>query len=168
MAAVRDIACIGPKATSHRDMLRIEETVLIGRPALQVWNYVTNPENDTVWMSNLLEYQADWDEQPQVGDGTRRVARIAGRRCEFTAEITEVVPGEALGWKSVDAPFPFHNGLRLEKTEDGTRLTFHGRTPGMRGFFGKLADPIVARMFGRDMASNLQRLKEILEDDDPD
>lgn len=34
----------------------------------------------------------------------------------------------------------------------------------MSGFFGKLADPVVARMFSRDMRSNLHRLKEVLEE----
>ena len=33
----------------------------------------------------------------------------------------------------------------------------------MRGFFGKLADPIVARMFSRDMRSNLEALRSLLE-----
>lgn len=148
----------------HGDMLRIEEAVVIERPAVEVWDFITNPDNDTVWMSNVLEYEAGWDRQPRVGDGTRRVARVAGRRCEFTTEITEVVEGEMIGWKSVEAPFPVENGLRLEETGGGTLLTFYGRTPGMSGFFGKLADPVVARMFSRDMRSNLHRLKEVLEE----
>lgn len=42
-------------------------------------------------------------------------------------------------------------------------MTFYGKTPGMRGFFGKLADPIVARMFSRDMRSNLETLCSLLE-----
>lgn len=152
-------------ATGERDMIRIEETVAIERPTSDVWDYITNPENDTIWMSNVLEFEADWDDQPRVGDTTRRVARVAGRRCEFTTEITDVDAGEMFEWKSIEAPFPFENGLRIEETGGGTRLTFYGRTPGMRGFFGKLADPLVARIFSRDMRSNLERLKNLLEHD---
>lgn len=152
-------------ATGERDMIRIEETVVIERETSDVWDYITNPENDTAWMSNVLEFEADWDHQPRVGDTSRRVARVAGRRCEFTTEITDVDSGAMFEWRSVEAPFPFENGLHLEATGGGTRLTFYGRTPGMRGFFGRLADPLVARMFSRDMRSNLERLKSLLERD---
>lgn len=144
-------------------MPRVEESIVIARTPKEVWDYVTDPAHDAVWMSNVVEYEADWEQEPQVGDGTRRVARVAGRRCEMTCAVTEVVPGEMFAWKSVEAPFPFENAFRVEETEEGTRLTFYGKTEGMRGFFGKLADPIVARMFSRDMRSNLENLKTILE-----
>jgi len=150
--------------TRQGDMIRIEEMVHIERAPHDVWSYVTDPDKDTVWMSNVIEYEAEWETEPRPGDATRRVAKVAGRRCEFTTEITDVVPDQLLGWKSVESPFPFQNGLRLEATDNGTRVTFFGITSGMRGFFGRLADPLVARMFSRDMHSNLQRLKQLLEE----
>lgn len=148
---------------SPRELIRIDEHVVIDRPVEDVWAFIIDPANDLRWMGNLLDFEADWEIRPQVGDHTRRVAKVAGRRCEFTAEITEVVPAKAFAWKSLQAPFPFANGLRLEATGRATRLTFWGETAGMRGFFGKLADPVVARMFARDMRSNLQTLKALLE-----
>lgn len=144
-------------------MIHLEESVVIDRTPREVWAYVTDPVNDRKWMSNVLEYEADWEEEPRVGDRTRRVARVAGRRCEFTAEVTEVDPGRGFSWKSLEAPFTFQNGLRLQPTARGTRVTFWGRTPGMGGFFGRLADPVVARMFARDVRANLRCLKSLLE-----
>ena len=144
-------------------MLHVEESIVIDRAPHDVWDYITAPANDTVWMKNVIEFEADWQEQPRVGDRTRRVAKIAGRRCEMTCQVTEVLPREMFAWKSVEAPFPFENGFRIEETEGGTRVTFYGKTPGMMGFFGKLADPIVARMFSRDMRSNLENLRSLLE-----
>lgn len=144
-------------------MIHLEESVVIDRTPSEVWSYITDPANDRRWMSNVLEFEADWQDEPQVGDHSRRVARVAGRRCEFTAEVTEVDPGTRFSWKSLEAPFPFQNGFRLESAGAGTRVTFWGETPGMGGFFGRLADPVVARMFARDIRSNLRRLQGLLE-----
>lgn len=49
----------------------------------------------------------------------------------------------------------------LEAVEDGTKVTVV--VEGTAGGFLRLPDPIVVRMFGRDMQADLERLKDILE-----
>jgi hypothetical protein len=34
----------------------------------------------------------------------------------------------------------------------------------MGGFFGKLADPLVTRMYAKDVKSNLEKLKDLVEE----
>ena len=49
--------------------------------------------------------------------------------------------------------------------EGGSRQLIHqGSTASLGGFFGKLADPLGARMYQRDMNSNFNNLKALLEE----
>lgn len=45
-----------------------------------------------------------------------------------------------------------------------TEVRHDGSTEALGGFFGKLADPLVALMYQRDMTSNLANLKAIMEE----
>lgn len=51
----------------------------------------------------------------------------------------------------------------IEPVDNGTNMTFHQTAGELGGFFGKLADPLVVRLYQRDVWSNLEKLKELLE-----
>jgi uncharacterized protein YndB with AHSA1/START domain len=144
-------------------MLIVEESVLIHRPPHEVWAQLTNPANFTRWMRNAIDYAADWEQEPQVGDTYRIVEKVAWRRIKATAQVTGVVPGGRFTSKSTQAPFPVENTFRVEAVGDDTRLIYHGETPGPGGVLGKLSGPLLAKVFGRNMRSNLERLKTLIE-----
>lgn len=145
-------------------MPEIETKITINRPREEVFEYLTRPDTQTVWQSNLIDFEAsDWHTPPQVGDQSKGAVKVAGRRVEWTSETTDVEPPERVTFRSVDAPFPFEFTYNLSDQGDATEVTYQGATKSMGGFFGKLADPIVARMYERDMRSNLENLKALLE-----
>lgn len=54
---------------------------------------------------------------------------------------------------------------RFEDAGEGrTRVTFHQEIGELGGFFGKLGDNLVTRMYQRDVRSNLDEAKELLEE----
>jgi hypothetical protein len=67
-------------------------------------------------------------------------------------------------YRSVKAPFPYELAYTLTERDGATEIQHDGVTEAMSGFFGKLADPVVAKMYQRDMNSNLLNLKAILEE----
>ena len=81
----------------------------------------------------------------------------------WEAETTEVQPPARVVYQSVEAPFPFTLAFTLVDRDGATEVQHDGSTGGMSGFFGKLADSLVALMYQRDMNSNLANLKAILE-----
>ncbi len=145
-------------------MHTVEESVVINRPREEVWSYVVDPANFTAWVRTATEYEADHDGNPKLGDHDRLVGKVAGRRVEVTREVTEVVPEERFAVKTVKAPFPSSTVFQFEDAGGGTRVTFHAETPGLGGFFGKLGDPIVVKLFARDVRANLTNLRTILEE----
>jgi uncharacterized protein YndB with AHSA1/START domain len=147
-------------------MLSMQESIVIDQPRKRVWDYATDPARRTLWMTNVLEYEAEREGPPEPDDRARVVSKLAGRRIESADEVTEAVPGESYAFKSVDGPFDYAFTFRFEDADDGgTRLTIRGESPGLGGVFGKLGDPLVVRMFSRDVRANLENLKTLMEAD---
>ena len=145
-------------------MPEIHAQVSIDRSREDVYDYISNPDTQAVWQSNLVEFTADdWQGEAHVGDRSQGAIKVAGRRVGWTAETTEARRPERFAFRSVEAPFPFEFSFTLTDRGGSTELSYQGSTKTMGGFFGKLADPLVARMYERDMKANLENLKEILE-----
>ena len=80
--------------------------------------------------------------------------------------MTELDGGVAVTYESVESPmaFSYSYSYRFADAEgSGTTVMFHQDVPTIGGFFGKLTDPIVTRMYSRNVATNLANLKELLE-----
>ena len=145
-------------------MPEFQSNVTIDRPPEEVFTYLANPENQTVWHSGLQEFDADWQDEPKVGDRARGTVKVAGKKVRWETVTTEVRRPERLAFRSVEAPFAFELSYVLVDHGGSTEVQHHGSTESMGGFFGKLADPLVALMYQRDMNSNLANLKAIIEE----
>jgi uncharacterized protein YndB with AHSA1/START domain len=145
-------------------MPEFHSSVTINRPREEVFAYLVDPGNQTVWQSGLVEFESDRAGQPEVGDRARGTIKVAGRKVRWVSETTEMQPPERFAFRSVEAPFPFDVSYTLVDHDGATEVRNDGSTESMGGFFGKLADPVVARMYQRDMDSNLANLKLILEE----
>ncbi len=142
----------------------VHESIVIGRSKQVIWPYLVEPDKLLLWQSGVVELVAEWEGDPKVGDRASGAIRIAGRKVHFQTEYTAVGPPERLEFKSVQAPFPFVVWVALEDADGGTRLTYHGEAESFRGFFGKLADPVVTKLYARDVKGNLQNLKVLVEE----
>lgn len=145
-------------------MPEFQSSVTINRPREEVFAYLTDPDNQTVWQSGLQDFQGDWQDEPKIGDRARGTVKVAGKKVQWETETTEVERPERVAFRSVEAPFSFELSYTLVDRGGSTEVIHQGSTAPMGGFFGKLADPLVARMYQRDMNSNLENLKSILED----
>lgn len=143
-------------------MPHVEESVHIDRPVAEVFAYMSDPGNQTTIQSNMIEFHSDGP--LEKGRRTSGVTRVAGRKVEWTAEVTEFEPDRRVEIRSVEAPMSFHITWRLEPSEEGTRLTFEQEIGSLGSFFGRLADPVVTKMYARDVRGNLDNLKTLLEE----
>ncbi len=141
----------------------VDDSININRSRSEVFAFATDPENIPLYSSNLIEFE-QVTEGP-VGKGTRNrgSVKVAGKRIDFIAEVVEFDDGRRVASRSVESPIPFELDVTYEDADDGTRVSWHQESPGFKGFFGKLADPLVNRMYAKDVRSNLEKLKELLE-----
>jgi len=143
-------------------MLTVEESIVIDRPRMDVWEFMTDPENVAVYSSNVVEYQMISGDKQAVGRKCRGTVKVAGRRLELTDEMVEVERGRGGKLVSEDATIPYTLSFRYEDEGEGTKVTWHQEMESLKGFF-KFADPIVLKLYARDVRSNLEKAKTILE-----
>jgi len=142
-------------------MGKLEVSVVIKRPVEEVFSFVNDPANETLWSSGQVE-SSQISEGP-VGVGTigREVYRILGKRFEYTYEITEYEPNRRRSCKSISGPFPWQGKYTFESVKGGTKVTMVSEYQ-IGGFF-KLAEPIVIRMVKRQFEAEFKNLKDLME-----
>jgi uncharacterized protein YndB with AHSA1/START domain len=145
-------------------MVRIDFSIDIDRRPAEVFDYLTDPARVPEWQASALE--ARWEGEKAPGARVKEIRRFLGRRMESEVEVTEYDPPRRFALKTIKGPFPFLADHVLEPRDDGTRLTFHGEAePG--GFF-RFAESVVLRTAERQLKSDFQRMKKILEGDAPE
>ena len=86
---------------------RLEATILINRPAEDVFAFLNIPENHPKFVPGMLEFKkTSPGPLGQVGATIRGVRQFLGQRMELPYEITEYEPGNRLGMKGAMARSP--------------------------------------------------------------
>ena len=143
-------------------MLTVEESIVINKPRMEVWEFFTDPDNVPVYSSNIVEYELVSGEKDKAGRKCRGAVKVAGRRLELTDEMVECEEQRRAKMVSEDATIPYSLEISYADEGDGTKITWHQEVESLKGVF-KFADPIVLRLYARDVRSNLEKAKTILE-----
>lgn len=147
-------------------MPTIDETVTIDRPRDEVWSFMADPDNIVIYNSNITDYAQErpgerGKEHPRPWHRARR-----GPQARLRRRGHRVRTGGAAGHPQrrgshghgADPRDPVRGRRR---GPDAGHLPPGDRRTG--GFFGKLGDNLVTRMYQRDVRSNLDKAKELLE-----
>ena len=95
---------------SHRSGANaIVEPVEIARPPAAVWPWITKPDRMKQWISGLTEMTGNGG-PPTVGQKTRLVMTINGRRTDMASEVTD---------------FETNRNLHVLLTSDGFQMPVH-------------------------------------------
>lgn len=142
----------------------VHESIVIDRPKQDIWPYLVEPDKLLLWQSNVVELQAEWEGDPQPGDRASGAIRVAGREVPYQTEFTVIDPPRRLEFKTAKLPMSFVVGVELQDADGGTHVTYHGEAESLGRFFDRLGGPVVAKIYGRDVKANLQKLKVLLEE----
>ena len=135
-------------------------TAVIDRPAAEVAAYAMDPANDTTWIGGIREVR--WVTEPplRVGSRVRRLAAFLGRPVDYVLEVAELVPGERVVMRSVEAPFPMVVTYTFAAEGDRTRAGV--RVQGGSGPMFRIAGPLMAWQVRRSLRGDLARLGRAL------
>ena len=104
---------------------RLEATILINRPAGEIFTFLNDPENHPKFVPGMLEFiKTSPGPFEQAGTSVQGVRRFLGRRIELPYEITEFQQGSTLGMKGALGPITFRDGYVLEAMGPKTRVKF--------------------------------------------
>ncbi len=141
--------------------IEFDITVEIKRPLDEVWDYMTNPDNMTQWISVIQEVKQEGSGPVGKGSRAHQIARFLGKRIETTTEITDWDPKRKFTANAITGPLPFEQTMAFSREGDLTRVDVHLKGES-KGFF-RLADPVVGTMARRQFAADYANLKDLLE-----
>jgi carbon monoxide dehydrogenase subunit G len=137
-----------------------EREIVIDRPAGEVYEFLSNAENDAQWRPGVLEIRR------ASGEGVGAVYRQKvkgpmGRSIDADIETTELVPNELIVFRTRTGPVRPTGRYELSPAGDGMRVRF--RLDAELGGAKKL---FMGRMVEKTMQSEvgaLDNLKRVLE-----
>ena len=142
-------------------MATFETSIFINRPPQEVWDFFTDPANNSKWSTTE---HAEWTSEgpPGVGSTLRSVGKLLGRKVESSVEITVWNPPNEYGYKSTSGPFPFEVTNKFEPKENGTQLNAHisGEVSGWL----KMAGGLVRKQTEKQGDIDAEALKRLLEE----
>ncbi len=116
---------------ADRHVVRLEKSVNIGRPVSAVFGAWQNLERLPQSISFVKRIE-------RFGTQSRWLVNIDGRDVEWDAQITQVVPNQSIGWKSLSGPY--HTG-RISFAPLGDQTVVHvlmNYAPPLGGFSSML------------------------------
>ena len=142
-------------------MAPIVASVDIERSPEDVFSYITDLPRQVEWQESLVSASTVTDEPTRVGTRIIHRRKVGPRVMVLTSEVTVHDPPHMFAFRSVDGPIRAQGSGRVEPTQTGSRVTVELELSG-RGF-GKLMLPIVRRQASRQLVSDHQKLKQIME-----
>ena len=142
-------------------MITVETSIEIRRPVEAVFAFVADPRNEPQWEATVKEVRVTPDGPPAVGTKVTKVGSFLGVKLEATNEITALEPNRSLSFKGSSGPASMEATMYFEAVGEGTHLSFTSQIePG--GLF-KMAGSLFASQAKKQLETDLQRLKEVLE-----
>jgi carbon monoxide dehydrogenase subunit G len=141
---------------------RHESTILINRPAEDIFAFLNNPDNHPKFVPGMLEFKKTSPGPfEQIGTSVQGVRKFLGQRMELPYEITEFQQGNKLGMKGAMGPIKFKDGYVLESMGPNTRVKFwlEFTLTGLMKLTQPLFD-IVGKAHAHETLTNLKRAIE--------
>lgn len=142
-------------------MERTEESVVIDRPAEEVFAFVANIEKQAEWAGPVLESRQTSEGPLGVGTTYTQVTHMLGRQVDANFEVTEYEPNRKLSSKTTSGPVDIQMTFTLEAVDGGTQVNLVAEVE--TGGFFRLAEPVFARGVKRQVATDIATLKDLLE-----
>ncbi|SCC31727.1 Polyketide cyclase / dehydrase and lipid transport [Gordonia sp. v-85] len=140
-------------------------SVTVQQPLDIVWEYMSAPEHTTAYLPGTVEVTPLTDGPLAVGSQWKGKTAVLGRTVDWRGEFTRVDTCKETEFQTVEAPFPFTTRISLEETSDGVRVTCRiTSSTGFGGVFGKMADPIVNRIYQRSLTASIESVPDLIEE----
>ena len=143
-------------------MIRTRVQIKIGRPPAEVFRFITDPKNATLWQSAVAEVEA----QPGLPAGSSGtvVTQALGQRVTSKFQVLENDGHSFYHARSSQGPVQFNTTQLVEPDGDaGSKVTIETKIDA--GMIFRLAETALESIARARFEGDLQTLKTILEND---
>jgi uncharacterized protein YndB with AHSA1/START domain len=157
---------ITPHQGKEPQGMRLERSATIDQPVDRVFDYVSIPDNDPMWVPASLRHEMLSPPPMRVGSITEEDVWFLGKRMRYTWEITHYDPPTAFALRSITGSIPATIRVLLESLDgEGTKVILVGEVQ-LRGVY-KPMELVMRWVAQRQFGSQLRTLKNLLESEGP-
>jgi hypothetical protein len=140
----------------------IDYSITVRARAADVFPYFTDTGKAISWQSSLVEARFAPDGPIRAGTRITEVRQLLGRRLESVIEVTELDPPRRFAGRVLSGPMQWEFRHLVEEEDGETTLSFH--LEGDPGGFFRLAEPLIVRRLRKEIASDLETLRGLVEE----
>jgi len=146
-------------------MVNLISSTLICRPVPQVFDFISNSENDFLWQYGTLDSSMIPAKAVRgVGSFFRNIGHLFGRRNLSTFEVTEFDPNKKYGFKSISGLLTMHTLYTFEVVSGCTKLDVSTQASAIDAV--QVRESALERLLKKQLRENLLLLKRLLETSD--
>jgi uncharacterized protein YndB with AHSA1/START domain len=142
-------------------MLRVEKSVEVARPIEEVFAFSADIDHVPLWLNGVLEARKLTEGPLRKGTELEHVLQFLGKRFTSRLEVTEYEENHRMAFRTISGPIDLDSVQTMESVAGGTRVT-QTAEGDPRGFF-KVAEGVLQKMVGRQLATSLGNLKDLVE-----
>ncbi|UCH80660.1 MAG: SRPBCC family protein [Nitrospiraceae bacterium] len=144
-------------------MSQITQSIKINAPLPKVFNYVSNPENWTRYVTSLVDVRNMSDDTPSAGMTFDWTYRMLGVNNEGTGRITDFEKDKKIAME-MEGSFPIKETYSFKGDDTSTELTFEIKYDVPGKVLGVIADKLVVeRLNVKEAVAVLNKIKDICE-----
>lgn len=141
----------------------VEASVIIDRPHDEVYWTLLDPDMVPLCRSNVLGYDIIAGAPGKAGARVRVTRKLGTGIIQANLEAVEVEEGRWVKSRTFDSPISVEPETQFEDVTGGTRVTHRRKVEIPKGFFGELDDSAAAQLYAREIRSDFEKLKVLLE-----
>ncbi|HEU0294715.1 MAG TPA: SRPBCC family protein [Anaerolineales bacterium] len=143
-------------------MINFKSSEVICRPAGQVFDFLSTPENDARWHYGTLAASTLTEGIPSKGTFFRSIGHWMGRRNLSTFEVTEYKPDQKYGYKSLSGPLSSQTSYSLGMMDNGCTKIEISIQADVVNFF-QMDEGTLEKKMKKQLKEDLAILKDLLE-----
>ena len=141
-------------------MITVQKSILINRPREEVFNFISNFDNDVKWRADEAELKQELQEAA-LKDVCNYSIRIVNRKVTVPTEITEYNKNKRVAFQSTDKQLLLNGYRHVVSLKNNTKLTY-SLSAEFKGIF-KFLSAFIKRIFAGRITRDLKKLKIVLE-----
>ena len=135
-------------------MIEVTKQYIIDRPLEEVYQFISNPENDVKWISSCLEVS-------NISGNTHDVVfKFFGKKMKFRM-LTHAEVNQAFYYGTTSGPLSFKGSYQFEKYSHGTMVTWKFAAEP-NNFFGLVPHGILRKALDKQADGDIKILKQML------
>lgn len=142
--------------------IEVRVDTVIDRPAITVWNVVSDYRLDPLWRGGVETMGPDPYGPTVPSTTTREVLRFGGRTYRSEGVVVSLEPGRSFAWRTTSGTTASGSRTVRELDDDHCRLELRLRVVPRRS--ERLMVPILRRLLHRALRTDLERLAQHIDD----